>query len=734
MDVIADGTVLTESLNKYFGFSSFKGEQETIIKTILKGEDTFVIMPTGGGKSLCYQLPALMQEGTALVISPLIALMKNQVDMMRGFSSNDSIAHFLNSSLNRTQTKQVKEDLLSGKTKMLYVAPETLTKESTINFFKELNISFVAIDEAHCISEWGHDFRPEYRKIKEMLDQIRENIPLIALTATATPKVRADIIKTLKLTSPKTFISSFNRENLYYEVRPKMTKTETIKNIIQFVKQSGEGKSGIVYCLNRKTTEEIAESLLVNGIKAAPYHAGLDSSTRSEIQDQFLMEDVDVICATIAFGMGIDKPDVRFVIHFDIPKSLENYYQETGRAGRDGLEGNCIAYFSHADINKLDKFLRDKSVKEREIGGQHLLEVVGYSEIGTCRRDFLLHYFGENPEPVLCNGMCDNCANPKEKQEGQSYMKTALEVIHDLGENYKLKYLINFLVGNETQDIITFKHNKKETFGIGKEKDALFWSSVLRQALLKSWLKKEIENYGILYLSDSGKEFIKNPVPIDIVLNNQFANDVTNVVIASKTIALDEKLFKMLKDLRRVVAKSKNLPPFVIFQDTSLNDMATQYPIKLEEMENIVGVSRGKAMKFGRKFVELIKNYVDDNNIERPSEFVTKQVANKSKRKIEIIQSIDKKVALQTISDGLNISLEELFIEIETIVSSGTKVNIDYFINDYLDEDQQEEIHEYFLEAETEDLEIALKEIDDDDYTIDDIRMMKVKFMSDLAN
>ena len=734
MDVIADGTVLTESLNKYFGFSSFKGEQETIIKTILKGEDTFVIMPTGGGKSLCYQLPALMQEGTALVISPLIALMKNQVDMMRGFSSNDSIAHFLNSSLNRTQTKQVKEDLLSGKTKMLYVAPETLTKESTINFFKELNISFVAIDEAHCISEWGHDFRPEYRKIKEMLDQIRENIPLIALTATATPKVRADIIKTLKLTSPKTFISSFNRENLYYEVRPKMTKTETIKNIIQFVKQSGEGKSGIVYCLNRKTTEEIAESLLVNGIKAAPYHAGLDSSTRSEIQDQFLMEDVDVICATIAFGMGIDKPDVRFVIHFDIPKSLENYYQETGRAGRDGLEGNCIAYFSHADINKLDKFLRDKSVKEREIGGQHLLEVVGYSEIGTCRRDFLLHYFGENPEPVLCNGMCDNCANPKEKQEGQSYMKTALEVIHDLGENYKLKYLINFLVGNETQDIITFKHNKKESFGIGKEKDALFWSSVLRQALLKSWLKKEIENYGILYLSDSGKEFIKNPVPIDIVLNNQFANDVTNVVIASKTIALDEKLFKMLKDLRRVVAKSKNLPPFVIFQDTSLNDMATQYPIKLEEMENIVGVSRGKAMKFGRKFVELIKNYVDDNNIERPSEFVTKQVANKSKRKIEIIQSIDKKVALQTISDGLNISLEELFIEIETIVSSGTKVNIDYFINDYLDEDQQEEIHEYFLEAETEDLEIALKEIDDDDYTIDDIRMMKVKFMSDLAN
>jgi len=736
MEMIAENyTSLQKELDKHFGFKAFKGDQEEIIQCVLDRKDTFVIMPTGGGKSLCYQLPALMSEGTALIISPLIALMKNQVDMVRGFSSDDKIAHYLNSSLNRAQSKQVKQDLEDGVTKLLYVAPETLTKPDTIAFFKELNISFVAVDEAHCISEWGHDFRPEYRRIREMIDEISPEIPIVALTATATPKVRVDIIKTLKLRDAQIFLSSFNRDNLYYEVRPKSNREETIKNIVQFIKANGEGKSGIVYCLNRKTTEEIAETLRVNDIKAAPYHAGLDSGTRSEIQDQFLMEDVDVICATIAFGMGIDKPDVRFVIHFDIPKSLENYYQETGRAGRDGLEGNCIAYFSQTDINKLDKFLRDKPVKEREIGGQHLIEMVGYSECGTCRRQFVLHYFGELYDAEGCNKMCDNCANPKERMEGKGYMVTALKVVLELKENFRIKYLVDYLIGKNTQDIITNRHDQKESFGSGKEKDKLFWSSVLRQALLKNLLEKDIEDYGILMLTKDGHDFVAKPKPIEIVLNNQFSNDGASAMTkATKTLALDPVLLSMLKDLRKQVAKEKTLPPFVIFLDVSLNDMATQYPITVEEMANISGVSKGKAIKYGKKFVSMIAKYVEENDIERPGEVITKQIANKSKRKVFIIQNVDKKIPLNTIAQNQGMKMDELFTEIESIVASGTKLNIDYFINDNLDEDQQEEIYEYFMEADSEDVEAALKEFEDEEYTLDEIRMVKVKFMSEVAN
>ncbi len=720
------------SLQEYFGFSKFKGEQKKIVESVLGGRDTFVIMPTGGGKSLCYQLPALMMGGTAIVISPLIALMKNQVDLVRGYSSNDSIAHFLNSSLNRKQTKLVEEDLRSGNTKLLYVAPETLTKESTQDLLRELDLSFVAVDEAHCISEWGHDFRKDYRNIKKMLQEIKDDIPVIALTATATPKVRQDIIRNLKMEDPDVYLSSFNRSNLYYEIRPKLDRDATISNIVQYI-QENKGKSGIVYCLNRKSTEELAETLRVNGVKAAAYHAGFDANTRSRVQDDFLMERVDVITATIAFGMGIDKPDVRFVIHFDIPKSLENYYQETGRAGRDGLEGNCVAYFSQADINKLDKFLRDKSVKEREIGSQHLTEVVGYAESASCRRQYLLHYFGEEFGNDGCGKSCDNCCNPRESMEAKDDAALVLKVVTELGESFRRKYLVDYLMGKKTQDAVGFRHDQKATFGQGKEQTPLYWSSIIQQAMLRGLLEKDIEDYGIIRMTQRGNDFMDAPHAFPISLNHDYSKIVAPPS-AAKEAALDDVLLGMLKDLRKQVSGQKNLPPFVIFQDASLNDMATQYPISTDEMANIVGVSQGKARKFGRKFIELIQQYVEDNDIERPNEIITKQVAKKSKSKVSIIQNIDKKVPLPSIADSLGMDLNALFAEIETIVASGTKLNIDYFINDYLDEDQQEEIYEYFLEAETDSIEEALKELDDEDYNDDDIRLMRVKFMSENAN
>lgn len=723
---------LEAALQEYFGFNKFKGEQKEIVESVLDGKDTFVIMPTGGGKSLCYQLPAMIKSGTALVISPLIALMKNQVDLIRGYCSNDSVAHFLNSTLNRKQAKLVEEDLRAERTKLLYVAPETLTKESTIELMRELDISFVAVDEAHCISEWGHDFRKEYRNIKKMLQEIGKDIPVIALTATATPKVRQDIIRNLRMEDPAVFISSFNRANLYYEVRPKVDRDSAISNIVKFISEN-KGKSGIIYCLNRKSTEELAETLRVNGINALAYHAGFDSATRSKVQDDFLMERVDVITATIAFGMGIDKPDVRFVIHFDIPKSLENYYQETGRAGRDGLEGVCLAYFSQLDINKLDKFLRDKPVKEREIGSQHLSEVVGYAESASCRRQYLLHYFGEEYGNQGCGEYCDNCRNPREQTEAQNDALIAMKAVRELGESFRRKYLVDYLMGKKTQDIIGFRHDKKENFGKGKDQPAVYWSSILQQAMLRGLLEKDIEDYGIIRITQRGADFIEKPHSFKIALNHDY-NNVVAPPSAASVAALDPVLLEMLNDLRKEVASKKNLPPFVIFQDASLHDMATQYPINSDEMANIVGVSKGKALKYGRRFMEMITQYVEDNNIERPNEIVTKQVAKKSKAKVSIIQNVDKKVPLPSIAEGLGMKLEELFVEVETIVASGTKLNIDYFINDNLDQDQQDEIYDYFMEAESDDIEEALKELDDDDYTADDIRLMRVKFMSEVAN
>jgi len=730
MDTVIESRVLG-SLKQNFGFDQFKGEQESIVKSVLNGNDNLVIMPTGGGKSLCYQLPALMMDGAAIIISPLIALMKNQVDLVRGYSSNDNIAHFLNSSLNRQQIRTVKEDLQKGETKLLYVAPETLGKESTIEFLRTLQLSFVAIDEAHCISEWGHDFRPEYRRISAMIDEINPDMPVIALTATATPKVQNDIMKTLKMRNPQIFISSFNRQNLYYEVRPKPGREETIKNLVQFVK-SNAGKSGIVYCLNRKTTEEIAEVLQVNGVKAAPYHAGMEAHNRSTIQDQFLMEEVQVICATIAFGMGIDKPDVRFVIHFDIPKSLENYYQETGRAGRDGLEGRCIAYFNYTDITKLEKFMRDKPVKEREIGGQHLLEVVGYSETAVCRRKYVLHYFGENYLEESCNN-CDNCLHPKERREAKEDIKIALKAVQAVNESFNIKYVAEFLMGKKTQDILSFKHDKHKLFGKGSDKEMNFWNAALRQALLHDLLVKDIEEYGVLKLSDKGREFIDRPFSIKVALNNEFSN-IPDVDESSGGIqALDPVLLQMLRDVRKIVAKEKKMPPFVIFQDISLEDMATLYPITMAELENITGVSKGKAEKFGEKFVEVIAKYVAENGIERESDFVIKQIANKSKSKVFIITNIDKKIPLEQIAKTQGFSMEEMWEEIESIISSGTKLNFDYHINDMLDRDQQNEIIEYFMTAETDEIKVALKELDDE-FTFEEIRAMRLKFLSEMGN
>ena len=726
---------LQEALQSQFGFDSFKGNQEAIIKSVLLGKDTFVIMPTGGGKSLCYQLPAMMSEGTAIIISPLIALMKNQVDQVRGYSSQDDIAHFLNSSLNKNQIRQVRDDILACKTKLLYVAPETLKKEENIAFFQQIKISFVAVDEAHCISEWGHDFRPEYRHIKTMINDIGEHIPIVALTATATPKVQTDIIKNLNMKEPEVFVSSFNRDNLYYEVRPKPDKAELQREITRFIKDRS-GKSGIIYCLNRKTTEEIAAVLNANGIKAAPYHAGLEAVRRAGIQDDFLMEEIDVICATIAFGMGIDKPDVRFVIHYDIPKSIENYYQETGLAGRDGLDGDCVAFYSHKDIQKLEKFMRDKPVVEREMGGQLLMEMVAYSETGSCRRKFLLHYFGESYNEEECCNRCDNHRHPKEMSDVTKELKKALELTIEIGENQGIAHIVDVLCGKVSRSVMGADHESLPGFGSGKEQDERFWNSVIRQGLVLGLFHKGVENYGLIRLNPAGHDFLKKPFPVKIALNHDFKSMAAQAETdrAGEKTVVDPILLDLLSNLRRKVAREKKLPPYIIFQDTSLEDMATQYPVTMEEMNNITGVSQGKANRYGKPFVELIADYVEENDIERPNDFVMKSVAKKGGNKIYIIQNIDKKIPLDDIAQSKGMPMEELIDELDTIVSSGTKINLDYFINEILDEYQQEDALEYFRSMEMDDIEAAYDELKEEGMTMEEVKLMRIKFLSEMGN
>lgn len=728
---------LKGALQENFGFDSFKGNQEKIIKSILSGRDTFVIMPTGGGKSLCYQLPAMLNEGCALIISPLIALMKNQVDLIRSYSSRDNVAHFLNSSLSKVQTKKVMADLVAGKTKLLYVAPETLTKQENLDFFRDLRLSFVAVDEAHCISEWGHDFRPEYRRLREMLDEIDESLPVIALTATATPKVQSDIVKNLALRDPNIFISSFNRPNLYYEIRPKRTKDQTIKEIVKFIHQH-KGKSGIIYTLNRKTTEELAGMLMANNIKAVAYHAGLDPATRSQRQDMFLMEAVDVIVATIAFGMGIDKPDVRFVIHFNIPKSLENYYQETGRAGRDGLEGKCLCFYSHKDIQKLEHLMRDKPLSEREMGAQLINETVAYAETAVCRRRVILHYFGEKYEKENC-GSCDNCLNPKEKIEVKTRVSTVLKTIKALDEQFAIDYVVNVITGKNNPQINTFKHDKLPAFGEGKGHDAHFWNSLIRQMMLEGLIEKDIEEYGLLKITEKGEKFLKKPYSIKVALSHQFEEDgggaeEDEVIVEGAAAAMDPALFDMLMNLRKKVAKEKNLPPFVIFLETSLEDMATQYPTTVQELEKIQGVSKGKAIRYGKKFMDLIAKYVEENDIEKPDDFVMKSVVNKSGLKVFIIQNIDKKIPLETIAKNKGLSTQQLLDEMETIVASGTRLNLGYCIDEELDDDAQEEIIDYFKSCETSSLQIARETLSDGDYSTDLLKLMRIKFLSEYGN
>ena len=723
---------LFDNLQNFFGFDNFKGDQESIITNILEGNNTFVIMPTGGGKSICYQLPALMSEGTAIVISPLIALMKNQVDQLRAFGGNDSIAHFLNSSLNKSEITQVKSDLLSGQTKLLYVAPESLAKQDNIEFLNLIKISFVAVDEAHCISEWGHDFRPEYRKIKQVIAGLGNNIPIIALTATATPKVQQDIMKNLGMMEATLFKSSFNRPNLFYEIRP---KRDIAKEIIKYIK-SNPGKSGIIYCLSRKKVEEVAEALNLNGISALPYHAGLDPKVRAETQDKFLMEDAEVIVATIAFGMGIDKPDVRFVIHHDVPKSMEGYYQETGRAGRDGGEGVCIAFYSQKDVDKLAKFMKDKPVSEREIGTQILKEVIDYAESGVCRRKQILHYFGENFNETGCNCMCDNCKKPKKQFDAESQLSTVLKFIEKSGEKFDDAHLLNVFLGLETAQTIAYEHSKVPEFGIGKEEGELMWKSIIRQAVLNNYLFKDIDNYGLLKLTKQGRDFIVNPYSLKFILNEPIENgaDDDEDEVKHGTGALDTHLLSLLKELRKKIAKQKSVPPFVVFQDPSLEEMCTHYPITMEELRQISGVGSGKAMKFGTPFIELIKKYVEDNDIERPIDLIIKTQANKSQMKVSIIQNIDRQIGLEDIADSKGITYEEILKEVESIVNSGTKLNLNYFIDEVIDDDRQDEVFDYFRAAESDSIDEALNELGETDYTREEIQLMRIKFMSELGN
>jgi ATP-dependent DNA helicase RecQ len=726
---------LIAALEQYFGFSEFKGTQEQAIVSLLSGRDTFVIMPTGGGKSLCYQLPAMMLEGCAIVVSPLIALMKNQVDLVRGYSEHDEVAHFLNSSLNKGQVKVVKEDLLSGKTKLLYVAPETLTKQENLDFFSDLNVSFFAVDEAHCISEWGHDFRPEYRRLKEMMEEIKSSAPIIALTATATPKVQSDIVKNLALRNPEILISSFNRDNLYYEVQPKIKKDQTVKSIVKYITKHKK-KSGIIYTLNRKTTEELADLLKANNIKAVAYHAGLDQKLRADRQDQFLNEDVQVIVATIAFGMGIDKPDIRFVIHYNIPKSIENYYQETGRAGRDGLEGNCILYYSQKDVSKLEHFLRDKPLSEREVGAQLINETVAFAESGVCRRRSLLHYFGE-PWPDQNCGKCDNCLQPKEKFQAKTELVQLLQTIQALNERFVADYVVQIITGHYTPQIGLYRHEKLPVFGIGKTHDELFWNSLIRQAMLEEMIEKDIEEYGLLKLTAKGQKFLKKPSAFLVVLQNVFAaelGDDEESEVAEDAVTTDDRLFELLKDLRQVVAKKIGLPPFVIFLETSLQDMATLYPTSFTELERCQGVSKGKSIKYGDAFIKLIEAYVTEHNIEKPDDFVMKSVANKSSNKIYIIQNVDKKIPLETIAKNKDLKLDSLLEEMETIAASGTKLNLDYAIDEWLDEYDQEEILEYFKSCETSSLQIAQQELSENEYTWEQLKIMRIKFLSVVGN